>query len=74
MSYWDMFEKMGEFFMRKKGDILAGKPADDYFYGIAYQAGKAYNNSTRQINGFIWQHGGNIWDEMRRPPAMLKAW
>ena len=64
---WDTFEKMGEFFMRKKGDMLAGKPADDYFYGIAYQAGRAYNNSTRQINGFIWQHGGNIWDETQAP-------
>ena len=64
---WDTFEKIGEFFMRKKGDMLAGKPADDDFYGIAYQAGKAYNNSTRQINGFIWQHGGNIWDETQAP-------
>ena len=43
---WDMFEKMGEFFMRKKGDMLAGEPADDDFYGIAYQAGKAYDFNT----------------------------
>ena len=64
---WDTFEKMGEFFMRKKGDMLAGKPADDDFYGIAYQAGKAYDMNTMQINGFIWQHGGNIWDETQAP-------
>ena len=42
---WDMFEKIGEFFQRKKGEKLAGKPLDDDFYGIAYQAGKAYDFS-----------------------------
>src|SRR5689334_1687057 len=30
---WDQFRDIGEFFMRKKGDMLAGKPADDDFYG-----------------------------------------
>ena len=53
--------------MRKKGDMLAGKPADDDFYGIAYQAGKAYDFSTMQVNAFIWQYGGNIWDETQAP-------
>ena len=37
--------------MRKKGDMLAGKPAEDDFYGIAYQAGKGYDFSSMQING-----------------------
>ena len=64
---WDMFEKIGEFFMRKKGEMLAGKPADDDFYGIAYQAGKAYDFSTMQVNAFIWQYGANIWDETQAP-------
>src|SRR5687767_8709091 len=64
---WDMWEKFGEFFMRKKGDMLAGAPADDDFYGIAYQAGKAYDFNTMQVNGFIWQYGGNIWDETQAP-------
>ncbi len=43
--------------------MLAGKPAEDDFYGIAYQAGKGYDFSSMQINGFIWQMGGDIWDE-----------
>ncbi|MEO1104002.1 MAG: carbohydrate ABC transporter substrate-binding protein, partial [Pseudomonadota bacterium] len=43
---WDMFEKIGEFFQRKAGDMLAGEPAEDDFYGIAYQAGKGYDFST----------------------------
>ena len=64
---WDMFEKFGQFFMRKKGEMLAGKPADDDFYGIAYQAGKAYDFSTMQVNAFIWQYGANIWDETQAP-------
>ena len=61
------FENIGEFFQRKKGEKLAGKPADDDFYGIAYQAGKGYDFSSMQVNGFIWQYGGDIWDETKAP-------
>ena len=64
---WDDFKNVGEFFRRKKGDMLAGKPAEDDFYGIAYQAGKGYDFSSMQINGFIWQMGGDIWDETQAP-------
>ncbi|MFL5260656.1 MAG: extracellular solute-binding protein [Hyphomicrobiales bacterium] len=64
---WNTFEHIGEFFMRKKGDKLAGQTLDDDFYGIAYQAGKGYDFSSMQINGFIWQYGGNIWDETKAP-------
>ncbi len=64
---WDTFEKIGEFFVRKKGDKLAGQVLDDDFYGIAYQAGKSYDMSTSQVNTFIWQHGANIWDETQAP-------
>jgi multiple sugar transport system substrate-binding protein len=64
---WGLFEQMGEFFMRKKGEKLAGQTLDDDFYGIAYQAGKAYDFSTMQVNAFIWQYGGNIWDETKEP-------
>lgn len=64
---WDVFEKIGQFFQRKKGEPLAGKPADDDFYGISYQAGKAYDFSVMQVNGFIWQYGASIWDETKVP-------
>ncbi|MGF1562895.1 MAG: ABC transporter substrate-binding protein [Geminicoccaceae bacterium] len=64
---WTMFEHIGEFFARKKGDMLAGAPAEDDFYGISYQAGKGYDFSTMQINGFIWQYGASIWDETQIP-------
>ena len=64
---WDDFKNVGEFFRRKKGEMLAGKPAEDDFYGIAFQAGKSYDFSSMQINGFIWQMGGDIWDETQAP-------
>ena len=70
---WDMFENIGMFFQRKKGDMLAGAPAEDDFYGIAYQAGKGYDFSSMQVNGFIWQHGGSIWDETNIPEAQAEG-
>ena len=51
---WDRFENIGKFFQRKKGDKLGDGVADDDFYGIAYQAGKPYDFSSMQVNGFIW--------------------
>ncbi|MFK5977376.1 MAG: extracellular solute-binding protein [Rhizobiaceae bacterium] len=66
---WEMYGNIGEFFKRKKGEMLAGKPASDDFYGIAYQAGKGYDFSSMQVNGFIWQHGGGIWDETNIPKS-----
>ena len=44
--------------------------ADDDFYGIAYQAGKPYDFASMQVNGFIWQAGGDIWDETATKPAL----
>jgi multiple sugar transport system substrate-binding protein len=70
---WQLFEDIGKFFMRKKGETLAGKPADDDFYGIAYQAGKGYDFSSMQINGFIWQSGANIWDETQAPKGQAEG-
>lgn len=70
---WSMVGHFGEFFRRAKGDALAGNPTDDEFYGIAYQAGKGYDFSSMQINGFIWQHGGDIWDETGEPDAKAEG-
>ena len=70
---WDMFEKVGQFFMRKKGEKLAGQVLEDDFYGIAYQAGKVYDFSSMQLNGFIWQYGGNTWDETKAPKGQAEG-
>jgi multiple sugar transport system substrate-binding protein len=64
---WKMFADFGQFFRRKAGDKLAGQALTDDFYGVAYQAGKGYDFSSMQINGFIWQYGGDIWDETKAP-------
>ena len=66
---WKMWEDFGKFFRRAKGDKLAGQTLDDDFYGIAYQAGKGYDFSSMQINGFLWQQGADIWDETKAPKA-----
>ena len=70
---WDDFKNVGEFFRRKKGEMLAGAPAEDDFYGIAFQAGKGYDFSSMQINGFIWQMGGNVWDETQAPTGQAEG-
>ena len=70
---WSMVEHFGEFFRRGKGDALAGQTLGDDFYGIAYQAGKGYDFSSMQINGFIWQYGADIWDETKAPQGKAKG-
>ena len=70
---WKTFEKVGQFFQRKKGEKLAGKVLEDDFYGIAYQAGKGYDFSSMEINGFIWQAGGDIWDETKVPDGKAQG-
>ena len=59
-----------KFFQRKKGDKLGDGVADDDFYGIAYQMGKPYDFSSVHSNGFIWEAGGDIWDETSTKPAL----
>lgn len=70
---WKKFAQIGEFFQRKKGEMLGDTELDDDFYGIAYQAGKGYDFSTMQINAFIWQRGGDIWDESKAPEAQAEG-
>ena len=70
---WDTWKAIGEHFRRSSGDPLGDGTADDDFYGIAYQAGKGYDFSTMQVNAFIWQHGGSIWDETKAPEAQAEG-
>ena len=66
---WDDIFDINEFLTRKKGEMLAGKPLEDDMFGVTYQAGKAYDFSSMQINGFFWQFGGDIWREDQQPDA-----
>jgi multiple sugar transport system substrate-binding protein len=70
---WDQVKTFGEFFRRAKGENLMGKPLADEFYGIEYQAGKDYDSAIMQVNGFIWQNGGNIWDETKAPEGKAEG-
>ena len=66
---WDDIFDINEFLTRKKGEMLAGKVLEDDMFGVTYQAGKAYDFSSMQINGFFWQYGGDIWREDQQPDA-----
>ena len=66
---WDDIFDINEFLTRKKGEMMAGKPLEDDMFGVTYQAGKAYDFSSMQINGFFWQYGGDIWREDQQPDA-----
>jgi multiple sugar transport system substrate-binding protein len=66
---WDNYRDFGEFFNRKKGDMLMGKTLDDDFYGVEFQVGKGYDFFTTSAYEFLWQHGGDIWDETKQPTA-----
>ena len=57
----------------QEGREAGRQAADDDFYGIEYQAGKDYDFSIMQVNGFIWQHGGNIWDETKAPKGQAEG-
>jgi multiple sugar transport system substrate-binding protein len=70
---WDNVFDINEFLTRKKGEMLAGKPLEDDMFGVTYQAGKAYDFSSMQINGFFWQQGGDIWDESNQPNAQAEG-
>jgi multiple sugar transport system substrate-binding protein len=66
---WDNYKDIGEFFKRKKGEMLMGKPLDDDFFGVEFQVGKGYDFFTTSAYEFLWQHGGDIWDETKQPNA-----
>ena len=70
---WDTWGNIGEFFRRSAGDKLGSGTSSDEFYGIAYQAGKGYDYSSMQINAFIWQNGGSLWDESNQPVAQAEG-
>jgi multiple sugar transport system substrate-binding protein len=70
---WDDIFDINEFLTRKKGEMMSGKPLEDDIYGVTYQAGKAYDFSSMQINGFFWQHGGDIWREDQQPDAQAEG-
>ncbi len=70
---WSDWKNIGIFFTRAKGEPLGDGVAENDFFGTAYQAGKGYDFSSCQINSFIWQWGGDIWDEKNEPTGQAQG-
>ena len=70
---WKDWGNIGKFFTRKKGAALGDGVAANDFYGTAYQAGKTYDFSTSQINTFMWQWGGDIWENGKQAQGVVNS-
>ena len=60
----------GEFFTRKKGDLLKGKPLENDIYGLALQAGAYQINDEMTCR--IWGRGGDYATVVRDAAGKLK--
>ncbi|MFQ6066990.1 MAG: extracellular solute-binding protein, partial [bacterium] len=59
-----------EFFTRKKGDLLKGKPLEHDLYGLAMMAGAYQIND--EISSRIWGKGSDYVTVVRNPDGSLK--
>jgi multiple sugar transport system substrate-binding protein len=58
---------IAEFFTRKKGENLAGKPLESDFYGIVLEGIKGGTTFTSMWRNFIQNYGGDIVDKDGKP-------
>jgi multiple sugar transport system substrate-binding protein len=72
---------IAEFFTRKKGEKLAGKPLESDFYGIVLEGIKGGTTFTSMWRNFIQNYGGDIVDKDGKPTIDspeaikgIKAW
>jgi multiple sugar transport system substrate-binding protein len=72
---------IAEFFTRKKGEKLAGKPLESDFYGVVLEGIKGGTTFTTLWRDFIQNYGGDIVDAEGRPSIDspnaikgIKAW
>ena len=77
----EQMRDIAEFFTRKKGEKLAGKPLESDFYGIVLEGIKGGSTFGSLWNNFIKNYGGDIVDAAGRPTfdtpenvAALKMW
>ena len=55
---WDQMKDVAEFFTRKKGATLKGKPLEKDFYGIGLMAGR-FQEIQDELSGMIWYKGSD---------------
>ena len=62
---WDQVRDMGEFFTRKKGELLKGEPLEWDFYGMALMAGRSDINDEffTMVNGLGGEWTRSVYDE-----------
>jgi multiple sugar transport system substrate-binding protein len=77
----EQIRDIAEFFTRKKGATLAGKPLDSDFYGIILEGIKGGSTFLSLWGNFIKNYGGDIMDANGRPTfdrpenvAAIKMW
>jgi multiple sugar transport system substrate-binding protein len=77
----EQMRDIAEFFTRKKGSMLAGKPLDSDFYGIILEGIKGGSTFLSMWGNFIKNYGGDIMDADGKPTfdrpenvAAIKMW
>jgi len=77
----EQMRDIAEFFTRKKGETLAGKPLESDFYGIVLEGIKGGSTFPTLWSNFIRNYGGNLIDAEGKPVfdtpetvAALKMW
>ncbi|WP_103120373.1 extracellular solute-binding protein [Methylopila sp. Yamaguchi] len=73
----EQLRDIAEFFTRKKGATLAGKPLDSDFYGIVFDGVKGSASLFSFVNNILKNYGGDIVDASGKPnfdtPATVAA-
>ena len=59
---WQQYRDIAEFFTREKGELLAGEPLAQAFYGVS-MSGKRHQATVFEWMNYMWSFGGNIFDE-----------
>lgn len=65
----EQMRDIAEFFTRKKGEMLAGKPLESDFYGIVLEGIKGGTAFTSAWRSFIQNFGGDLIDAQGKPTA-----
>jgi multiple sugar transport system substrate-binding protein len=69
---WEQVRDIAEFFTRKKGQSLAGKPLEADFYGIVLEGVKGGTTGWDVWNNYIRNWGGDLFDREGRPTISRK--
>jgi len=64
---WEQVRDIAEFFTRKKGQLLAGKPLETDFYGIVLEGVKGGTTGWDVWNNYVRNWGGDLFDATGKP-------